>query len=465
MLFDTNEFAGFFSIFFLLYFLVRDSLRLRNALIVLASFVFYGAWSVKFLLLLIATATFDFFVALQIDRSSPRRAKLWLIGSLSLNLAVLGFFKYCNFFIESLRDLLALSGFHLDAITWEILLPIGISFYTFQSMAYVIDVYRKQIAPSRNWIEFIAYISFFPQLVAGPIERAGHLLPQFQTLRIITATHLKDGVTLTLFGLFKKIVIADTLAPFVELAYDHPEPGAALVIAGTAAFAIQIYCDFSGYSDIARGIALLLGFELMKNFNLPYFATSLAEFWQRWHISLSTWFRDYLYIPLGGNRRGLARTAFNLLIVMLLAGLWHGAKMTFLIWGAWHALGLILHRCWRHFKPAKFELPAAIGWTLTTVWILYGWLLFRAPSSDAVYGHTAALHQWIAPNWFHLYLRNLALLCSPLIAFQIWQFARKTEIPLREQNWTRAAFHAALITAILVFGQGEEVRPFIYFQF
>jgi alginate O-acetyltransferase complex protein AlgI len=465
MLFDTKEFAAFFAVFLLLYFLVRDSLRLRNILIVVASFVFYGAWSVKFLLLLIATATFDYFVALQIARSAVPHAKIWLVASMALNVAVLGFFKYCNFFLESLRDFLALSGIQLDAITFEILLPIGISFYTFQSMAYVIDVYRKQIAPSRNWIEFIAYISFFPQLVAGPIERAVHLLPQFQTARVVTPEHIKTGVTLTIFGLFKKIVIADNLAPFVELAYDHPNPGAALIIAGTVAFALQIYCDFSGYSDIARGTANLLGFELMKNFNLPYFATSLTEFWQRWHISLSTWFRDYVYIPLGGNRRGLWRTCFNLLIVMLLAGLWHGAKSTFVIWGAWHAIGLIVHRLWLSWKPRKFQIPAAIDWMLTFAWVLFGWMLFRAPSMDAVYRYTAALGEFLSPYWLHLYLRNLAILCVPLLTFQLWQYVRRIEFPLARHTWARAAFHGALIVVILVFGQRDEIRPFIYFQF
>lgn len=465
MLFDSPEFAGFFAIFALLYYLVRGSLRARNILILAGSFVFYGAWSVKFLLLLIATATFDYFVALQIARLPRARAKTWLIASLTANIGVLGFFKYCNFFVESFRDLVAVCGLRFNTTTLDILLPIGISFYTFQSMAYVIDVFRKQIAPSRNWIEFLAFISFFPQLVAGPIERAGHLLPQFQTERVITGIHIKNGIALIVFGLFKKIVIADNLASFVSLAFDHPDPGAALIVSGAAAFALQIYCDFSGYSDIARGTASLLGFDLMENFNLPYFATSLSEFWQRWHISLSTWFRDYLYFPLGGSRRGLWRMCFNLFIVMMAAGLWHGAKLTFVLWGAWHALGLIGHKVWLRFKPQGLQMPAAVGWVVTMAWVLYGWLLFRAPSIDAVYQYTAALQEFVAPAWLHLYLRNIAILCAPLVAFQIWQAMRRTEFPLGHTIWRRAMFHAGLIAGILVFSQRDEIRPFIYFQF
>src|ERR1051325_9969218 len=465
MLFDSPEFAGFFAIFALLYYLVRGSLRARKILIVAGSFAFYGAWSVKFLLLLIATATFDFCVAIQIARSPAARARIWLIASLAANLGVLAFFKYCNFFVESFRDLTALCGLHFNTATLDILLPVGISFYTFQSMAYVIDVFRKELSPSRNWIEFLAYISFFPQLVAGPIERAGHLLPQFQTERVITGVHIKNGIALTVFGLFKKIVIADNLASFVSLAFDHPDPGAALILSGAVAFAFQIYCDFSGYSDIARGTASLLGFELMKNFNLPYMAASLSEFWQRWHISLSTWFRDYLYIPLGGNRRGLWRTCFNLSIVMLAAGLWHGAKLTFVLWGAWQAIGLIIHKLWLRIKPDRLRVPAAVGWVLTMAWVLYGWLLFRAPTVDAIYHYTAALQESVAPAWLHLYLRNLAILCAPLVAFQFWQSVRRTEFPLGHTIWRRAVFHAGLVMTILVFSQRDEIRPFIYFQF
>jgi alginate O-acetyltransferase complex protein AlgI len=465
MLFDTPAFAGFFAVFFLLYYLARDSLRVRNGLILLGSAVFYGAWSVQFLLLLVTTASFDFFAALHIAASDRQRARLWAVASLSLNIVVLGFFKYCNFFVDSFRDLLALGGVQINTATLDIVLPVGISFYTFQSMSYVIDVYRGRIAPSSNLVEFLAYISFFPQLVAGPIERAGSLLPQFQTERPITAQHLKDGMTLTIVGLFKKIVIADNLAEFVQLAYGHPDPGAGLVIAGTTAFAFQIYCDFSGYSDIARGTAALLGFKLMKNFDLPYLAASLREFWRRWHISLSSWFRDYLYLPLGGNRRGLWRTCSNLFIVMLVAGLWHGAKITFVLWGAWHALGLISNKLWLVVKPVWMRIPSAVGWILTMTWILYGWLIFRASSIEDVYRLTAALTNFSTPVWFHLYLRNLAVLCVPLLLYQIWQRTRGSEFPLLSATWSRAFVHAFLIIAILVFGQREEVRPFIYFQF
>jgi alginate O-acetyltransferase complex protein AlgI len=463
MLFDSLAFAGFFVVFLLLYYLVRGSLAARNALIVAGSFVFYGFWSVRFLMLLIATATFDFVAALMISNARPPRKKLWLVASITVNLAVLGFFKYFNFFTESFSQLAATMGWNLSAPAISVLLPIGISFYTFQSMSYVIDVYRGAIAPSRNWIEFVAYISFFPQLVAGPIERAGNLLPQFQTARIITADHLKTGIALIVAGLFKKIVIADNLAPFVKLAYDHPNPGAVLVIAGTVAFAFRIYCDFSGYSDIARGTAKLLGFELMRNFDRPFFAINLVDFWRRWHISLSTWFRDYVYLPLGGNRRGFARTCYNLFVVMLLAGLWHGARLNFVLWGCWHALGLIAFKVWQRVKRPEWRLPIGVSWVVTTTWVLFGWMLFRAESVDAIYRYVTALGQITAPAWFHLYLRNIALLSVPLFAYEWWR--RKRPVAWLNSPVPRAILQGALILAILVFAQRDEVRPFIYFQF
>lgn len=463
MLFDSGIFAGFFALFLLAYFLVRGSLRARNGLIVLASFVFYGWWDARFLLLLMFTASLDFVLARKIASLERAASKPWLIASLAANLGVLGIFKYCNFFIESFNDLASVLGFSAHGRAISILLPVGISFYTFQSISYVVDVYRREIEPSRDWIEFMAYISFFPQLVAGPIERAGHLLPQFQTERRITLAGVREGVALMLFGYFKKIVIADSLAPFVSLAFDHPEPGGALILGGTIAFAFQIYCDFSGYSDIARGTARLLGFELMRNFNLPYLATSLPDFWRRWHISLSTWFRDYVYIPLGGNRLGDARTLFNIFIVMLLAGLWHGARWNFLLWGAWHALGLILFRLWK--RRAHFALPGILAWCLTMAWTLFGWMLFRAESVDSIWRYIAALGQWDAPNWMPHYWWNLALLCAPLLLFQILARRKIVGAERPRRPWARAFFHGALLLAILVFCAREEVRPFIYFQF
>ena len=361
MLFNSDLFLKFFAAFLLLYFLVRHQLVWRNVLIVIASYTFYGWWDYRFLSLLVISSLLDFVVGrcLQgIER--PARRKLLLALSIAGNLTILGFFKYYDFFAASLASLLTELGMPFNVRTLGIILPVGISFYTFQTMSYAIDVYRRQITATRNLINFLAFVSFFPQLVAGPIERAGHLLPQFERTLAITAAMLEEGLWLVLWGMFKKVVLADNLAPLVDLVYQPTTVSGPLVLLGTVAFAFQIYCDFSGYSDIARGTAKFLGFDIMVNFNVPYAAANLREFWQRWHISLSTWLRDYLYISLGGNRRGPARTYLNLLLTMLLGGLWHGAAWNFVLWGLWHGGGLVVSRRVANFQfsISNFERPA-----------------------------------------------------------------------------------------------------------
>ncbi len=466
MLFDSSAFLIFFAIFLLGYHFVRSRVFLRNLWLIAASFVFYGWWDPRFLLLLIFTATVDFGVAMLVeDAKSLRQRKLYLVASLVSNLTVLGFFKYFNFFIQSFQDLANSIGWHVEPTTLSIVLPVGISFYTFQSMSYVIDVYRKKLPACRDIVQFMAYVSFFPQLVAGPIERGAHLLPQFATTRLITYEQVEGGIWLILMGFFKKIVIADNLAPFVDLAYNHPAPDATLVILGTLAFTFQIYCDFSGYSDIARGLAKLLGFDLMLNFNLPYFALNLQEFWQRWHISLSTWFRDYLYIPLGGSRRGVGRTYFNLFVVMLVAGLWHGARINFILWGLWQALGLILHRAWTELKSPRWRIPVPLAWATTFVWVLFGWMLFRAESVDAIYRYVAALATYSPPMWTTSYARPLFWLIVPFFIFQFAQWKRNATIPFPAPMMTRAICQALLMLGIFVYAQNAASRPFIYFQF
>ena len=345
MLFNSGIFLQFFAAFLLLYHLCRERLNARNALIVAASYFFYGWWDARFVTLLFLTSLVDYVAGRRVeDASTQGGRRLWLAVSVAANLGVLGFFKYCNFFAASFATLLGALGLRADPWTLNLILPVGISFYTFQSMSYTLDVYRRQIPATRDLLGFLAYVSFFPQLVAGPIERARHLLPQFATERVITATHLREGLWLILWGFFKKVVVADNLAPLVEMVYGGPIASGPAIALGTLAFAFQIYGDFSGYSDIARGLARVLGFDLMVNFNHPYLAGSPREFWRRWHISLSTWLRDYLYISLGGNRRGPWRTRLNLMLTMLLGGLWHGAAWHFVWWGAWHGLGLVLTR-------------------------------------------------------------------------------------------------------------------------
>ena len=485
MLFNSNEFLGFFALFSAAYFVVRRHLVARNLLLVIASYIFYSAWDYRFAGLLLFTSVLDFCVALRVEAAPPGpRRRAWLAVSLGLNLGVLALFKYFGFFRQSLANLLNCLGVQAHWPVWQLILPVGLSFYTFQSMSYVIDVYRGQMPAWRSPLQFLAYDSFFPQLVAGPIGRGRQLLPQFARSLKITAEDLEWGLWLVLWGMFKKVVLADNLAPLVEMVYSHPATSGPMIVAATAAFGLQIYCDFSGYSDIARGLARLLGFDLELNFNLPAFATSLREFWHRWHISLSTWLRDYLYIPLGGARRGAARTYLNLAIVMLLGGLWHGAALTFILWGAWHGVGLMANRCWEprqgpspwpHAQPPApgaslaaappRALPKGLAWVATQLFVLYGWLLFRANSLDQVLQLNGALANLSLPAWWRPYLTNLLLLSSPLVAMQLWQWRSQNLYPVLEwPHWRRGLIQAALLLLIAAYWKTDGAS-FIYFQF
>jgi D-alanyl-lipoteichoic acid acyltransferase DltB (MBOAT superfamily) len=466
MLFNSNEFLKFFGLFLAVYILTQRYFSLRNLIIVIASYVFYSAWDPRFSTLLLFTSVLDFAVGRFIEGAgSPARRRGWLILSIVANLGILGLFKYFNFFRESFEQLLGVLGLQAHWRGWSVVLPVGVSFYTFQSMSYVIDVYRREMPASRNLIQFLAYVSFFPQLVAGPIERGKNLLPQFTRSLRITLEDVELGLWLILWGMFKKVVLADNLASLTELVYDHTVISGPLVALGTIAFGLQIYCDFSGYTDIARGVAKVLGFNLMLNFNLPYFARSLGEFWRRWHISLSTWLRDYLYFPLGGNRQGQARTYRNLGITFLIAGLWHGAAATFVLWGAWHGLGLIANRFWECHRPWGRPLPGWLAWGATGLFVLYGWMIFRAHSLAQVAQFTGSLTHSSLPLWWRPYAANLLVLAVPLAAMEIWQWrSGTTDNALQLPRWGRAALQAVMALAILVFWQSE-ARPFIYFQF
>ena len=465
MLFNSGTFFQFFAAFLLLYYAVRNHLPARNILIVAASYLFYGWWDYRFLSLLIISSLLDFTVGLALEKTQVQRQRQWLLGaSIAANLGILGFFKYYGFFVESLTVALEQTGIPFHPRTLHIVLPVGISFYTFQTMSYAIDVYRGEMKAARNLVQFLAYVSFFPQLVAGPIERASHLLPQFGETRRITRGMVEEGLWLCLWGMFKKVVIADNLAPLVEMAYEHPAPGGVLIALATLAFGFQIYCDFSGYSDMARGMALFLGFHLMLNFRIPYAAANVQDFWRRWHISLSTWLRDYLYISLGGNRRGRLRAYANLFLTMLLGGLWHGAAWNFLAWGAWHGAGLMAHRFWRE-RPGTAGVPRLWGWLATMAFVFYGWLLFRAGSWERVAALSSGLLQGGWPGWLGSYVINLALFLLPLAAMEYWQHRSGDLLaPLRLPRWPRAALQGALILGILIFWE-QEKSAFIYFQF
>ena len=382
MVFNSITFIIFLPTVFCLFWLVfKDNLKLQNALLIVASYVFYGWWDRRFLALIILSSFIDFFIGQEIFKTTEaRKRKLLLYLSLSINLGMLGFFKYFNFFINSFVEAFASVGIPISVGTLKIILPVGISFYTFQTLSYTIDIYRKQLEPTKSILDFFAFVSFFPQLVAGPIERAKSLLPQFAQRKVFNYEQAREGVTLMLWGMFKKVVIADNLSTYVDLVYSDPSSytGMVLVLA-TLFFTFQIYCEFSGYSDIAIGVAKLFGFELMINFRTPYFANSIRSFWQRWHISLSTWFKDYVYIPLGGNRVSSWRRMLNILITFTVSGLWHGANWTYIIWGFIHGIFNYLETLTR----GKITLPKWLN-KLGVIYVFFivvtAWVFFRANS-------------------------------------------------------------------------------------
>ena len=461
MYFNSTAFIGFLTVFLLLYFLLKDSLTNRNRLIVAASYFFYAWWDWRFTSLLLLSSLVDYFVGKAIPEATGSKRRRLLATSLFVNLGVLGFFKYYNFFIGSAVATLNQLGIEADPKLLSIVLPVGISFYTFQSLSYTIDVYRQTIKPTSNLTAFLAYVSFFPQLVAGPIERASSLLPQFLSERAITRDKIEIGAWLILWGLFKKVVVADGLAPIVDMVYSNPSIEGPIIAVATLAFGFQIYCDFSGYSDIARGIASILGFHLMLNFNLPYTAVTPSDFWRRWHISLSSWFRDYVYIPLGGNRCSQIRTRINLILTMLLAGLWHGAGWNFVLWGLWHGFILTL---FGKTNP-KTQLQSIASWALTMIFVFYGWLLFRAQSMEQIWHLSTSLWTPSLPHWAGNYMLYSSVFFAPIILMQVWQKCSKDLMPtLRCSLPVKTCVHSMMIYLIVLFWETRGT-PFIYFQF
>lgn len=392
MLFNSFEFLVFLPIVFMLYWFVFRGRRWQNLLVVTASYVFYGWWDWRFLLLIALTSLCVYGSGLLLEHYEGRRRRQQIVCVVNIvfNLGILGVFKYYNFFVENLDALFDMMGYHLDWVTMIVILPVGISFYTFQALSYTIDVYQKRLPATHDIIEFLAYISFFPQLVAGPIERATNLLPQFQRRRQFDYAKAVDGMRQMLWGFLKKLVIADNCATVVNEYWNHYQdlPGVSLFLMGVL-FTFQIYCDFSGYSDIAIGCARLFGFNLMRNFNFPYFSRSIPEFWRRWHISLTTWFRDYIYFPLGGSRCDKWKIIRNVYIVWGVSGLWHGANWTFVCWGLFHATLLAIYNIFgintkykqvvaygKYLPNIRETMQIALTFFLTVI----GWIIFRAES-------------------------------------------------------------------------------------
>jgi D-alanyl-lipoteichoic acid acyltransferase DltB (MBOAT superfamily) len=473
MLFNTWEFALFLPLVLAAYYALTH--RAQNVLLLGASYVFYGWWDYRFVTLLAFSTVMDYILAIKIDAAEDKawRRRLLALSCVS-NLTLLGVFKYFNFFTDSFIELTSALGLTLDAPTLRIILPVGISFYTFQSMSYTIDVYRGDLRATRRLTDFALYVSFFPQLVAGPIERATRLLPQVQHKRTVTPQQISSGVVLILIGLFRKVAIADSVAPMVSRIFANPElqSGPDLLI-GVYLFSIQIYCDFAGYSDIARGTARLFGFELMENFAQPYLSASITEFWRRWHISLSTWLRDYLYVPLGGNRDGRLAQYRNLFITMFLGGLWHGASWTFVAWGALHGAYLAIHKLASGVRQARGESRRRdlTSWPLLFVKMAFTfhlvsltWIFFRAESFGQAWTYFAGLLAMSgAPSAEPLGL--LVIATALVLPLDIAQYTSRSSTPVFAWPWPiRAAAYATMVLAM--FGlRTDDIVPFIYFQF
>jgi D-alanyl-lipoteichoic acid acyltransferase DltB (MBOAT superfamily) len=449
--------------------------RTQKANLLVASYLFYAAWNPPFVLLLMISTVADWFIARRLFRAESPAGRRWLLGlSLGVNLGMLGFFKYSNFLMDNFADLLGGLGVAYRPPELDIILPVGISFYTFQTLSYTIDIYRRQAEPWHSFLDYALYVSFFPQLVAGPIVRATTFLPQCEERRRADGPMLGWGLSLLTLGLFQKIVLADgVFAPLAEELYGNPAPPGTLTAwAGTLAFAGQIFCDFAGYSTCAIGVALCLGFALPDNFRFPYAAVGFSDFWRRWHISLSTWLRDYLYIPLGGNRRGPTRTQLNLMVTMLLGGLWHGAAWTFVIWGGLHGLLLIIERrlAQRWGAAAVWQRPLGqlVLGILTFGLVCFTWVFFRAGSLDHALQTCGAMLGFAAGEGLH-HLPTKQLLAglglgAGLFAWHWIMRSTTVEAAAARTPWPiRALLLAGMLIAIVLF-PGED-RAFIYFQF
>lgn len=487
MLFYELQFIIPFIFILLLY--TQLQRKGQNYLILFAGYLFYGMWDWRFLSLLLITTALDYAAGYLIDHCRPgsSKRKLYLALSMTVNLGMLSYYKYVNFFAESLANLLN-APIPADSFVANVILPAGISFYTFQSMSYVIDVYRGHIRAEKNFIDFAAFVSYFPHLVAGPIQRADVLLAQITQDRVLTLAGFFLGCRLFLFGLFKKLVVGDNVAKLVDPVFSNPQAFDSITLLVAAyAFAIQIYCDFSGYTDMARGVSKMMGINLTLNFNYPYFATSIRDFWTRWHISLSTWFRDYLYIPLGGNRLGESRAIFNLFVTFLLSGLWHGAGWNYILWGAYHGMLVALE----HFFAKRWlgrcaqNIPVLIKMFITFHLVVFGWILFRVTSlsqfSTYIKGLLAWNSSWVllaleSKTWFDVFgiIASLAMgtmtvkfliYYLPLLGIDMLEYRAKGELWEKSRGKIiQGVFYGMLLFLIFTFGVSN-AKQFIYFQF
>lgn len=478
MLFNTLNFAAFLSIVFILYwFFTKNNLKIQNLFLLVSSYFFYSCWDWRFLFLLIFSTLLDYFSGIQIEKSDNIKIKkFWFWSSIIINLGFLGVFKYFNFFAASFQNLLIDLGFHINVWSLNVILPIGISFYTFHGLSYVIDIYKKRIPAEKNFIDYSVFVCYFPLLVAGPIERATHLLPQIKKKRIFNYNQAVDGLRQILWGLFKKIVIADNCAEFANMIFNNSSQysGSTLII-GALFFTFQIYGDFSGYSDIALGVSKLFGIELLKNFSFPYFSRDIAEFWRRWHISLSSWFKDYLYIPLGGSKGGKWMQVRNTFAIFIVSGFWHGANWTFIVWGLLNAiyfLPLLLFNRNRdnllivaHDKSLPnikefFSILITFGLTV------FAWIFFRANNLHHAFSYISGI---FSRKIFSLpELRPTYLILLIMFFIIIEWFGRKDNYALEKMGFQfkrtfRWTFYMGLFILIFIYGAKEQ--QFIYFQF
>lgn len=480
MSFISLDFAVFLPIVFLFYWVFKSYRKFQNLIILAASYVFYGFWDYRFLSLIVFSTLVDFIIGKSIYRSKSKK-KLLLSLSILVNIGLLLVFKYYNFFIDSLNSTFVLFGYPLNISAAEIVLPVGISFYTFQTLSYTIDIYRNRLEPTRSLIDFAAFVAFFPQLVAGPIERAKNLLPQFGIKRVFSYPMAIQGLRQLLWGLLKKMVIADNLANIVDQVYiSSIDYNGSTYFLATLLFSIQIYADFSGYSDIAIGTAKLFGFKLMKNFNFPYFSRNIGEFWRRWHISLSTWFRDYVYIPMGGSHNGKSKTIRNLTIVFIISGLWHGANFTFITWGLYHVvlfIPLFLTSANRKYTSSispRNDIPSLsvfLRILLTFTLVSLGWIFFRSENiaqSLSIFNEifSTSLFNPIQINGLFAYT---PIFCIIIIVFVFEWLSRDTEFALDSRfellpKYARWITYMSIISFIGLFSSSS-TEDFIYFQF
>ncbi|MBC7511159.1 MAG: MBOAT family protein [Ferruginibacter sp.] len=479
MLFNSLSFLIFFPVvFFLYWFVTKGNLKWQNILLLAASYYFYACWDWRFLFLLIFSTLLDYFTGLKMEQcEEKKKKKFWFWLSVIINLGFLGIFKYYNFFVHSFAEALSQAGININVWTLQVILPVGISFYTFHGLSYVIDIYKGKIKAERNFVDYSLFVSYFPLLVAGPIERATHLLPQIKVQRKFETEHAIRGVELILWGFFKKVVIADTMAIIVNKVYADPSAyGSGSLVIAALAFSFQIYCDFSGYSDIAIGTSKLLGIDLLQNFNFPYLSRSIAEFWRRWHISLSSWFRDYLYIPLGGSKLSMLLNIRNVFIIFLVSGIWHGANWTFLIWGGIHAflfipsfiLGSnrkykedIVHR--GKLLPSVMDL---LQMAITFFFVTLAWVFFRAETVSQAFGFLKRIV--LNEQGKSLMFENNDVL-SYIISFavffclSIYWLYRKNQL-IAPTHFRQFSISLLLLILITLFGQFSK-QSFIYFQF